>query len=354
MDRKVYNRIRRYKRDFDISTQKAELLGRNRKFLDDLETILNRTLFDHVKPDEFDGSIKELRETHTKRYYLKVRKELFGKLKKRKSKIVEKILDKNSIEEIGSKDITAMFHRYIDDNEKEESRKGLKVHFQMLILDWERFCREWNIHHEWDGDLTSLTDYLKPPVELLYVKGEDDLSPEILLRITEWTTLDDMKDMWGIVEKYQKQMGKKWEKRGNFTRDLCWYDLAKEQGLKLREIAKHWIEKFPDEIDILVARRIKKKIHKEDFKGKAPEDTELINEIISGYLKEKYKSHFDDERTFYTTGKTGNGTLNPPLIDAIRKSIKRMDDLISLFDSYPVKSREIDRILSFGLSIRLK
>lgn len=352
MDREVYNRIRRYKRDFDISAQKAELLRRNRKFLKELEKKLNWTRLDGFR-EEFQEQVKEFRETWTNRYYLKIRKELFGKLKKRRSKIVEKIIDKNSVEEIGSKDITAMFHRFIDDEVEEESRIELKFHYQGRILDWDKFCKKWNIHHEWDGDLNTLNDYLKPPIELLHVKGGDDFAPSLLLKITEWTTLNDVKDIWGTVEKYQKKMGKKWEKRTNFTRDLCRYDLAKEHGLKPRQIAEIWIEEFPDEIDILVARRMKKKIHKEDFKGRALDDYELINEIKSGYLKEKYKSYYEDERTFYTTGKTGDSTLNPPFIDAIKKSIKRMEELISLFDAYPGKSMDIDYILSAGKVLAL-
>lgn len=352
MDREVYNRIRRYRRDFDISTQKAELLCRNRKFLDELEKKLNWTQLDSPRLEGLREQVREFRETWTHRYYLKIRKDLFGKLKKGKSKIVEKIIDANSVEEIGSKDVQAMFHRVIDDGVKGKSRQRLKYHYQGRILDWERFCKKWNIHHEWDGNLETLNNYLKPPVELMYVKGKDDLAPELLLRITEWTTLNDMKDIWGTVEKYQKEMGQKWEKRGKFTRDLCWYDLAKEHGLKPRGIAAIWIEKFPEEIDLLVARRVKKKIHKEDFEGRDLDDSQLIHEFKSGFLKEKYKSHFDDERAFYTTGKSGDSTLNAPFIDAIKKSIKRMDDLISLFDNYPIKSREIDRILSTGLVFR--
>ena len=97
-----------------------------------------------------------------------------------------------------------------------------------------------------------MKDHLKFAVEVIYKPGEDDWHPQLLIKITEWTTMNDVKSIWNKVETCQNLMSKKLEKKTNFTRDLCWHDLNKELGLKPRQIAEIWIEKYLE-------------VYKEDF-----------------------------------------------------------------------------------------
>jgi hypothetical protein len=206
------------------------------------------------------------------------------------------------------------------------------------------------------------------------VEDEERNTFKVLLRINNWTILQDIRGIWKKVEKYQNALWKKQERKTNFARDLCWYDLSKRQGLKLKEIAELWDSEFPEEIDLLVIRKIKKEIAEKDLRGRALDDFQLLETIRSGFLAEKYKSFFLESREFYTTGKmkredklyeeiteksVGKRTeeltdflkdiervqgkipylyhrskdptrrFNPPFIDAIKKAIKRMEEQIA-------------------------
>ena len=212
---------------------------------------------------------------------------------------------------------------------------------------WTQFCYRWHIDPDWNGKLDSLSENIASPVEIaIHPEPENALKAYISLKIDSWTTLNDIKQVWPIIEKYQKKyLSQKVEMKTNFGRDLCWYDLFKNYNLSHRQIAELWIEKYPNDesIDLIIMRRIKKDkiimneikgaIEKDDelkeLRGVVLEDTEFLTEIKSGRLSKKFKKVFDEERDFYISGKTDRGKLTPPLLNMIKQAIKRIDENIN-------------------------
>lgn len=324
MDRKVYNRIRRYKRDFDINTQRAKLLLRNRNFQFEYDSVMDITQVDRFA--ERDELIKEFRHTWTIRYFLDNFKDLLSKIDYESfSKELSKIMP---LDELNFESYTAIVREQFEPLGLGNLPMGSQQHLLFCLREWGSFCERWGIKSDWDGAKTTLKDHLKFAVEVIYKPGDDGWHSQLLLKITEWTTMNDVKSIWNRVEAYQNLMSKKLEKKTNFTRDLCWYDLNKELGLKPSQIAEIWIEKYPEQIEELVVRRMRKEI-KQDTKREWPDDQELLIAIKTGDLKDEYSSYFEEEKVLYTTGKQdSSGKINPPFVAAIKKAIKRMGEQI--------------------------
>jgi len=219
---------------------------------------------------------------------------------------------------------------------KEEEVIFHKFHiFDIFVWLWERFCEKWHIHLDWDGRPSSLGKFQRPLVAVITddpLQGHFYNPLPIIIKIGPWTILDDIKKVWPKIERIQKTKFYKEETTAKFARDLCWFDLNKKLKLSHRQIVELWIEKYPEDIDLLVLRRIKKKIDKKDLEGRAFDDSEYIYEIKSGILSEKYKSDFEEEKEWYITGQTERGKFYPPFIDTIKKSIQNFKKRIKKLD----------------------
>lgn len=310
MDQKIKELIERSKEDFDRDNQRYELLIRNRNFLNELKETkkkLGGDIFFKVRDIDPMGIISDLS--------------------------VKNILLINDYPK--SPPYKTMGGVYVKNlGPVFDIPKKLKIFTDDYMPLWQTFCERWHISAEWDGNLISLRGNLKAPVELDIVEEKKKGASSIIIKIDNWTILDDIHEIWSEIEKYQNEIWKKEEKRTNFARDLCWYDLSKVLNLKLSDIAKIWINIFPNEIDLLVIRRIKKEIEKEDLKEIDLSDTELLHEVKSGFLAEKYKDYFAGERDFYITGisattKSPEGKFNIPFVDVVKKAISRMEKQIS-------------------------
>ena len=324
MDRKVNNRIGRYKKDFDINTQRAELLLRNRNFQIEYDSVMDITRLDRFA--ERDESVREFKHTHSIRYFLENWKDLLGKISV--ENFSKELSEKSQLDELNSESYPAIVRAQFEPLGLGNLPVDLQQHILTCLKEWGYFCERWGIKSDWDGVETTLKDHLKFAVEVIYKPGEDDWHPQLLIKITEWTTINDVKSIWNKVETCQNLMSKKLEKKTNFTRDLCWYDLNKELGLKPRQIAEIWIEKYQEQIEELVVRRMRKEIE-QDTKREWPDDQELLTAIKTGDLKDEYSSNFEEEKAFYTTGEQdSSGKFTPPFVDAIKKAIKRMGEQI--------------------------
>lgn len=317
MDNQVKELLVSYNKEFDINTQRAELLSRNDQFLEELNEYNEETFLGKLLPY----------------------KSLFQKGRKGNKVNVIRITQKG----VETNDPDLSWPESLEKDKEFEELLKRNVEF------WTLFCRRWNIMPEWDGDLKSLGKSMEPPVEFYWIEGKKDVAPALLMRINNWTTLRDLKAVWGQVEEFQNQVWKKQEKRTNFARDLLWYDLSKKHGFKTREIAKLWEELHPEEIDLLVVSEFRKKIAKEDFERRSLDGNQLLAEIKSGFLAAKYKRNFEYDRESYLTGGDPGRKVNPPFVDAVKKAIKRMDQQIAqVNESSMKKGLRIDMMLDIG------
>jgi len=205
---------------------------------------------------------------------------------------------------------------------------------------WRNFCDRWDIDSRWNGQRSTLKRFIKNPVEITFHKRPKSVSKGFLsIKIDARTILEDIRTIWPRIERYQKiWLSMKIEKKTNFGRDICWYDLHKKYKLSIRQIANLWIEKYPDSLNIIIIRRLKKnRILMNEIKESIEnneelkkmrlqdlDDRELHYEITQGKLARKFKSNFDDERKFYIDGITEYGKIASPFLAMIKQSIKRM------------------------------
>jgi hypothetical protein len=168
---------------------------------------------------------------------------------------------------------------------KEEEVIFHKFHiFDIFVYLWKKFCKKWHIYLDCDGRTSSLGKFQRPLVAVI----TDDLLQRhfydplpIIIKIGPWTILDDIKKVWPKIERIQKTKFYKEEKASSFARDLCWFDLNKKLYLSNRQIAELWIANYPEDIDLLVLRRVKKEIDNQDLDGRIFNDSELLNEVKS-------------------------------------------------------------------------
>lgn len=289
MEKEILKLIEKSIKDYDKKSQRAELLERNEKFREELKEI----------------SIKLGKQFFKwKREYEKLGKP-------------ENYFDKK--------------HKIEDDHDF--VRKKLIPHSK-----WLGFCDKWNIHEDWNGQINSLKDFIRKPRLEIFAHAEGKL----VIKIDAWTTLNDIREIWSEVETAQKRhFSTKVDKKANFSRDIVWYDLNKRYKLRPRQIAQLWEKAFPDKMDLMVINRIKqanetmkdiKRIIKDEglkeLEGRELKDSELLKEIKSGALSKEYRTHFDDEREYYITGKTGRTKVTPPFVETIKQAIRRMQKFI--------------------------
>jgi len=169
------------------------------------------------------------------------------------------------------------------------------------------FCDRWNISRECPRSsrfilkLSSIPQFMKDPVLLgfdpfSFIKPpesidfsrierlpEDEYSASpgfIYLKIDAWTSLQDIKNIFGEVNKIQRAMfGYKAEEKPNFGRDLCWYDLYHEFHFSYKKIAYLWAMFLPDDVISLVKKLRSEKKYNEDLT-----DTDLDKQV-DAYIK---------------------------------------------------------------------
>ena len=165
-----------------------------------------------------------------------------------------------------------------------------------------------------------------------------------MIRLDGWATIEDIRAKFKIIEGLQKGLWGKQEEKHNFRRDMVWYDFATQYKLKPKEIAKLWIERFPQDIDLLTVRRIRGQIDKEDPQAKELRDSKLLEEIRSGFLSSKYGEWFEEERVFYITGKNQGKdiviTEAIPFLKVVREAIRRMKQQIEQVNTPPKPTRK--------------
>lgn len=236
----------------------------------------------------------------------------------------------------------------------EESEKNNKLPdyiplktFPETYSKWSYFCFLWGIRAYWNGKPDTLEDYIKSPATILFCARPDfPNSGYISIEIDAWTTLNDIRLIWPEIEKYQKTyLKQKIELRTHFGRDLCWYDLYHKSKCSLREIIKLWVSTRPDDIDLLVIRRlkrdqnfiqslkdrIKETSELQKFKGKSFKDEDFLAEIKEGELARYFLPVFEEEKEFYISGKTKHGKFTPPFLKTIEQAVKRMEEFINQY-----------------------
>jgi hypothetical protein len=186
---------------------------------------------------------------------------------------------------------------------------------------WKSFCNRWLINDDWDGELNTISDYLRNPTEIYFSREYSGTFEEkgkwaFFIRINAWTALNDIRDKWQLIELIQKHILGKYESRTNFGRDLCWYDLKRLNGLSPKQISEFWEKAYPKDIDLLAIRKIISK-EKNDLVGE--DGMALLQELASDPSLATLKEEFENERDNYRSGKY------PLLQDVIKKAIGRME-----------------------------
>lgn len=200
---------------------------------------------------------------------------------------------------------------------------------------WSIFCTRWEISARWDGNLRTLYKYLVGPIIIGPECHETGPARVIEIMVTNWATLEDLRDKWGEIEEYQRGTWGKIFDVSNFLRDLCWYDLYHDCAQKPPTIARIWNEHFPNDIDGMTVRFMKKEkfITEADLGGRVLDDATLAQEIKGGFLKDKFLGAYLIERAHYLTGPTarrGNPITGlAPMVGVIRKAIRRMEMLVA-------------------------
>lgn len=183
---------------------------------------------------------------------------------------------------------------------------------------WDELCLRWGIEERWNGRLSRLSKEIRHLIEI-WVMEENEQLP-ISIAVGPWTTLDDVRNKWKEVEKIQKEISYKMGKSVTFSRDLCWYDLRKKHKLSYGNIAKIWIENFPEEIELMAI----KKIIKDDKSLKGADAQELLMEIKTNDPNiEELIEKFNKTREVYAQ------PYYSPLVEIIKKSIARMESKIN-------------------------
>ena len=325
--------IRFYKKDFDKIIQRSELLKRNKFFLEEYQGFKQRVgkLFFKVKNlDDKETITLKKDNILLKLDYPPVDYRKISHSKNININRYAKLYGDRYFKYALNLDIAI----YNPPANIEEGILNKQEVLRRYINKWEDFCERWDIKCKWNGDIQNLEKYLREPVEIYRDNDLNILKFSYFIRINQWATIEDVRAKWSKVEKLQKEFwsrGKK-EFRTNFGRDLIWHDLAKKYNLQPSQIAGIWIKNFPQDIELLIIRRFKKYIDNDDLGGRVLDDKLLLKEIKEGFLSDKYKCAFDEEKDYYITGRIKRGskfvTVPKPLIDVIKKAVKRMEKQI--------------------------
>jgi len=231
-----------------------------------------------------------------------------------------------------------------------------KYVFDAHYLIWREFCDKWQIRYSWDGKRKTLKNYDIYSVRIGTIQRHTVGRKRIIIEIDNKAKIEEVIDKWKIVKKLQnEELGGKEEEKANFYRDLCWYRLSKEGDLSASQIAEIWNKNYPDDIDLLVIRRVRKslKSHIENrLAGKNMYDNQLLEYIKNGEWSDviidcdddddenggKYGKYFNDERDYYVTGRQKGKEIRkeikltqttPLFIDVVTKAINRMKEQLS-------------------------
>jgi len=321
MDRKILKRIDNSKKAYKKKSQRAELLKRNKKFFEEYEDIIkwfpDAEKFFKVKKINY----RNLRKVSKNNPLIKLR---YTKYKhkhwiEKENEALNSVLEKGPIK---------VDNFTFDPLDWEITSRALI--FDEHLEKWKQFCERWYIDFNWDGNIKTINEFHYNSVEI-YVNENNssrtrDYSEKekwaFFIRFNEWTTIEDIRASWKYIDKIQKNILGKQEKRPNFGRDLCWYDLKVKYGLSPSQIAKIWIEKFPENIDVLALRRLKK-----DEETLQSKDEKNLMEIVK--KDPDYKKDFEFEREHYMKGKY------PTFYEIIKKAIKRMEEQIDEIKPHP-------------------
>jgi hypothetical protein len=158
--------------------------------------------------------------------------------------------------------------------EKREASDNLHESGEEIFeLAFSRFCEKWGVSRRWNMETGSLSKFIETKPGLLYnpiwaglpefdiseVKlFPDDQKPDYLyVKIDPWTTLEDMKVIWGRIEELKKAIfGYSDKEKWNFGQALCWYDLHKQEKWGYGKIASVWIQEEAPHIDDTESFRI--------------------------------------------------------------------------------------------------
>ena len=338
LDKEILKRIQECKKEHDKKMQRTELIQRNKMFLTELNGLKKRLGPQFFKVSgSSDKKNLEVSDDHPllKLDYPKLK--FFFPEKRKDSKKHFKIW------EARCSGRHVEFHRLEDSSEGEKDpffRRGNPNNIYMTPEDkiplginkilehkitvletyeeyWEFFCERWGIYQDWNGKLSRLSKDLRTLIEI-WVWDYKEQMP-IAIYIGPWTTLDDVRNEWKEIEKIQKKISYKIGKSVTFSRDLCWYDLRKKYKLSYGKIAKFWIDHFPENIELMAIKRI----IKDDKSLKGVDAQELLMEIKTGdpSIEELIKK-------FNETNELYRKPYYSPLIEIIKKSIKRMESKI--------------------------
>lgn len=341
MDKEILRRIEESKRDYDKNHQRAELLKRNKMFSNEFEGISKRfgneffkvknLSYNKLSKISYDNILLKL--DYPKIKFLvpsSIYKKKGGAEEYFKIKIQGDLKDSGDVQGLNIEEDSFFQKKNLDLIYEKKTRKIDKIiKYKNRVLErykkeWEEFCHRWGIDPKWNGNLSRLSKCLRSLVGI-WVMDYGYQKP-IAIIIGPWTTLEDIKNNWKDIEKLQKEICFKEEQSSNFNRDLCWYDLKREFKLSYSKIAKLWIENCPEDIDLLVIKRIRRK-EKVELGDEVA--LELLDEIKSDSSLKELKHQFEMEKDDYIRG------YYSPFMDTIKKSIKRMESRLKKYDLPP-------------------
>jgi len=338
MNKDVLRRIKESKKDYDKKTQRAALLKRNKNFLNELEGIKKRLGNEFYKVK--DVYVHKLKETSNDNILLK--------LDYPKANI---IISEKPLEDVDAAYLEYHLYRGFDgynpraaikddsyfknspdldtvivyDEDLNSLQTKIICKFQVLrayVEKWIEFCAKWQIDSSWGGELSTLSKFQNPLVSISI--NYRNLGLPIQINIGTWTSWEDIKQRWHEIELIKRTSFSKPKKKSQvFSRDLCWYDLNKKFKLSPGKIGKLWIKHRPEDVDLLVMKRVRRDEKNELSEEKA---SELLREIKIDPAMNDLRIKFEKEREEYVEGPYS------PLKDLIKKAIKSMDLKIKEFE----------------------
>lgn len=331
MNKQILKILKMRQESYNKNSQRAGLLARNKTFLEELENVNKhiKKKFHQLKTRAEDV-LQEISENNP-----------LLRLDYPKTKASSDEDIKNLIEEIDKNFpkylicAPSAWHVRILKEKPFDSELEKNILYKFVLLDilielWEKFCGKWHIDPRWDAELKTLAKYQGPLIDIVIEDFIHDPLP-ISIKIGPWTSKEDLDNIWPKIQKIQKSKFYKEDASSVFARDICWYDLKRKFKLGDRQIAKLWFEHYPEDIDYLVIKRIKRK----NKELKEENESELLAEIMSDSSLADLKEKFEIEREWYVFGKMGEAKFTPPFLTLIKNSIKKVERRISLLDLPP-------------------
>ena len=226
--------------------------------------------------------------------------------------------------------------------------------FKYFDREFRSFCKQWDLYLDWDGNLDKLSSSLieSPSLEFDHLAAQSEeinymranfpkqhTYNYLYIRIDPWTSRGDIKELWHKIAELQKKIFVyiPEKKADTFGRDLAWYDLKKVFGLTYGQIAKAWVTYCPGDVDLLMIKAFKRK-YLSDLKGKLKgqvsalkDNPRLLEWILDSKLGADIRSKYEDEQRIYTTGEYKPGArFTPRFLDTIKQGINRIEKYIGL------------------------